>query len=236
MKKVVLLVFILMMIGSGTFVFFESSYFQVQEVVILGDGSLVEYEILEYAQIKRTMNLVMIDTGLAQKNLSNHPMIKTATVEKRYPNQIIIDYTVREPILAVFYSNSFIAIDQNLVAMAVNQNESGLLAVYGLEIESFNLGKKIEFYNENLMDATIDLVKLIGISDLNFIPSIHIIENEVVLRIHEDFHVNFGNGKNIENRFNSFFNIYQELHKQQVNQGIIDVSTDGLATFKPFGN
>lgn len=236
MKKVIILFVILMLLGSATYIMLESSYFQIRGIEIFGDDSISEYEILQYAKIKRNMNLLKLDSDLATISLEKHPMIKSARIEKIYPTQIEIEYELRKPIIAVYYSNSFIILDENLIAIMVNQNEEGLLSIYGLNIENFNLGKKIDVLENNLILASIDIVNLINISNLNFIPSINIVNSNIVLNIHKDFNVNFGDGKNIEDRYNAFFIIYKELHKQEVNNGVIDVSTDGLPTFKPFGN
>ena len=236
MKKVIILIIVLMLLGSATYVVLESSYFYIKGIDIFGDSSISEYEILQYAKIKHNMNILMLDTDLSIVNLEKHPMIKSATIKKIYPTQVEIEYELREPIIAVYYSNSFIILDEDLTAIMVNQNEEGLLSIYGLNIENFNLGKKIDVLESSLILASIDIVKLINISGLNFIPSINIVNNNIILNIHKDFHVNFGDGKNIEERYNAFFNIYKKLHKEEVNNGVIDVSTDGLPTYKPFGN
>ena len=236
MKKVIILIVVLMLLGSATYVVLESSYFHIKEIDIFGDSSISEYEILQYAKIKRNMNLLMLDVDISTINLEKHPMIKSAAIKKIYPTQVEIEYELREPIIAVYYSNSFIILDEDLTAIMVNQNEKGLLSIYGLNIENFNLGKKIDVVESNLILASIDIVKLINISNLNFIPSINIINNNIILNIHKDFNVNFGDGKNIEEKYNAFFNIYKELNKQEVNNGVIDVSIDGLPTFRPFGN
>ncbi|MCD6435059.1 MAG: hypothetical protein J7L15_01510, partial [Clostridiales bacterium] len=92
----------------------------------------------------------------------------------------------------------------------------------------------IKTYDNNMMEALVMLVKLVNISDLNFIPSIYIKDNKIFLTINKNYVVNFGNGINIENRFNDFYNIYIDLSKSDVSRGTIDVSTDGLPIYKPF--
>jgi cell division protein FtsQ len=225
----------MMMIGSGVFVFFESDYFKIELIEIEGDEALSDYEIMETAGIKKTMNLVMVDEDLAEKKLEGHPMIREATVEKILPNRVEITFELREPILSIEYASNFIIIDDDLHAMRVCQDPQGLLTLYGVEVENFNLGHRIKMYDESLLLCAIDLVKLIDISDLNFIPSIHILGSDIVLRIHEDYHVNFGDGKNVEERFNAFYTVYSELCELKVTEGVIDVSTDGLPTYRPFG-
>ncbi|MBN2261022.1 MAG: FtsQ-type POTRA domain-containing protein [Clostridiales bacterium] len=234
MKKIVVLIIFLMLLGSISFFVFNSDYFKLKIVDIFGDQEISEFEILEYSKIKKNTNLLFIDVNMVKENLERHPMIKTATVEKIYPDRITIDYTVRKAILSIYYSNYFINIDQNHYALSANQNEAGLMAIYGLEVENFNLGNKIQVFNESIMESSIELVQLIKISDLNFLPSIQIEDNKILLKIYSDFYVNFGDGKNIENRFNAFYNIYLDLIKSDIAKGVIDVSTDGLPLYKPF--
>ena len=47
--------------------------------------------------------------------------------------------------------------------------------------------------------------------------------------------VKFGVGENIEGKFNDFVNIYETLKSDGVVTGVIDVSTDGLPVYRPFG-
>ncbi|MEA3422855.1 MAG: FtsQ-type POTRA domain-containing protein [Bacillota bacterium] len=234
MKKVIFITIFLMILGSGTYVFFHSDYFHIETIEIFGEDKLSEFEILKYAGVKRKMNLLLLDTNEVKKNLEKHPMIYSATIDKIYPNRLSISYNLREPIFSIYYSNCFISIDKELYALSVDQNEKGLMTVYGLDIENFNLGQKIKAYDESLVEALVLLVKLVKISDLNFIPSIHVENGDIFLIIYKDFIINFGNGDNIENRFNAFYNIYIDLNESDVSQGIIDVSTDGLPIYKPF--
>ncbi len=235
MKKLVILIIVLMMAGSGLFIYLESDFFKIEIINIEGDDVISDYEIMETAGIKKTMNLVMVDEALAEKKLEDHPMIKQATVEKFLPNRVEITYELREPILSIAYASNFIIIDDDLHAMRVCQDPQGLLTLYGIEVENFNLGHRIKMYDESLLLRAIDLVKLIEISDLNFIPSIHLLGKDIVVRIHEDYHVNFGDGKNVEERFNTFYTVYSELCELKVTEGVIDVSTEGLPTYRPFG-
>ncbi len=234
MKKVIIIVIFLMVLGSGSYIFFQSNYFNIENIEIIGKEKLSEIEILKYAKVKRSMNLLLIDINEVEDNLEKHPMIYSASVEKIYPNRLSIAYTLRHPIVSIYYSNCFINIDKDLTALSVDQNEEGLMTVYGLDIENFNLGEKIKVCDEDLMESLVLLVELVEISDLNFTPSIHVENGDVFLIIHKDFIINFGNGDNIEKRFNAFYNIYIDLNKSDVSTGIIDVSTDGLPIYKPF--
>lgn len=235
MKKLIFVVILLMMVGSGTFIFFESDYFKIESIEITGDDTLSDYEIQEYSGIRKTMNLVLVDEKTARDALEEHPMIKSAKVEKSYPNRIMIQYELREPVLAIAYAGNYIIIDEQWHAMKVRPDPGGLLTLYGIEVDNFNLGHRIAMADEDKMTCIVELVKLLELSDLNFIPSVHILGKEVVVRILDDFHVNFGDGHHMEDRFNTFYTIYRELMEEGVSTGVIDVSTDGLPTYRPFG-
>ena len=235
MKRVIIIVCVLLLAGAGTFMFFESSFFTIATIDIKGDSIINQDDVCAYAGITRESNLVLVDIGYAEEALEMHPLIKKATVEKHYPDGISITYDVRNPVLAISFAGTYIIADDEQYALSVENDAMGLMTIYGMSIETFNLGKSIKMNDSGRLEAIVDLVKLVEISNLNFSPSIHILGEDIVLRIREDYHVNFGDGRNIEDRFTAFINIYRNLEEQQVSKGIIDVSTDGLPTFKPFG-
>lgn len=236
MKKWLLAGLVLMMMGSGFFVFMESDYFKIDIIQIEGDPKVTEYEVLEYAHLDRSTNLLMVDPGEAASALEEHPWIREASIDKHYPDEVLIRYEIRQPLLSVEYAGSYILVDQELCAVEVARDPGGLLTVYGMHIENFNLGQTLSIHEEDLMDATVDLVRLLELSDLMFIPSLKVVGNRLTLRISDDYAVDFGDGQNIETRFNAFYTIYRELEADGVGHGVIDVSTDGLPTYKPFGN
>ncbi|OPL07998.1 MAG: hypothetical protein AVO33_02680 [delta proteobacterium ML8_F1] len=234
MKKFLVLILGLLLMGSGAYFVVEGDLFMLNEVTIDTDLGIKESEILAYSQLSRRTNLLLMDAAESSRQLSTHPLIREATLTKDYPRGIRVSYTLREGLLAVFYKNKFIIVDDEATALYVNQNQEGLVGLYGLDIQGFNLGYPLNAKEAELLKSAIILVRMLQISDFPFDPSLHIEKGHLYLQISRDYKVNFGNGENPEERFNTFNTIYRELSKDGVNHGIIDVSIDGAPVFRPF--
>jgi len=235
MKKLIGFVCFLAILLSLYYVAYESSFFTIDDIQIKNDEKITEFDILKYSKIEMGMNILNIDIDYSVSQLVKHPFIKSASIEKTYPNKIKISYEIREPVLNIYHVNTFISIDEELMVVAISGNETGLITIFGVDIENFNLGSKIKAYNEQQLINIVDLVKLIQMSDLNFVPTLSIIDDEIFIIIRENFVANFGDGKNIEKKFNEFYTIYNKLNSENVNSGIIKVNTDGLPIYSPFG-
>ncbi len=234
MKKLLLLLPLLLLMGSGTYFVIEGDLFMLDRVVIETDLGLKESEILHYARLSRQTNLLFVDEASASDHLAGHPLIREATLEKVLPRSVRVSYTLREGLLAVFYASKFIVVDEEGTALYVNQNEEGLPGLYGLAIKGFNLGYPLQVEDPDLLESVVVLVKMIEISDFPFNPAFYIEKGQLFIRINEAYKVNFGDGSNPQDRFNTFNTIYNELSKDGVNHGIIDVSIDGAPVFRPF--
>lgn len=235
MKKWVILATLLVLAGSGTFLALDSDWLRVNAVEIVGEDALSEQEILETAGIARSMSMLELDVKKARERLLAHPRILDATIEKTWPDQVLIRYSIRIPLYSVAYAKRFILVDDTCRVVAVSQDPGGLMTVYGMDIAHFSLGEPLDVYDEQLLEAIEDLVRLVGMSDLNFIPSIHVEGGSIELWIHQEFKADFGDGDAMEEQFNAFYTIYRELAAASVSTGLIDVSTEGLPIYKPFG-
>lgn len=69
----------------------------LEQVTISGISQIRENEVLAAAGINSKMSLAFLDVNDLRERLERVPLIKSATVRKLYPNELVIGLTEREP-------------------------------------------------------------------------------------------------------------------------------------------
>ena len=105
----------------------------------------------------------------------------------------------------------------------------------GITFKEFKIGKKINVDQAKVLERTVTLKQLMLKSHITFLSKIQLNNDSLTVYTKQGLMGSFGDGRNIEQRFNSFVDIYDNLESKGIKSGLIDVSSDGLPTYKPFG-
>lgn len=77
--------------------FLYSSYFNLQQVEVIGNRHLSRAEVVEASELERGINLLTVNLATITARLKRHPWIRVATVYRRFPGQLIIEIEERTP-------------------------------------------------------------------------------------------------------------------------------------------
>ncbi|MBZ6075228.1 cell division protein FtsQ/DivIB [Microvirga puerhi] len=69
----------------------------LEQITISGISQMRESEVLAAAGLDSKLSLVFLDVNGVRERLERVPMVKSATVRKLYPNELVIGLTEREP-------------------------------------------------------------------------------------------------------------------------------------------
>lgn len=72
-------------------------YFNLRQVDVVGNQRLSSAEVIETSGMEGGTNLLTIDLGQIAARLRRHPWIRTATVYRRLPGQLIVEIDERTP-------------------------------------------------------------------------------------------------------------------------------------------
>jgi cell division septal protein FtsQ len=72
-------------------------YFNLQQIDVTGNRRLSHDEVVEASDLEIGANLLTIDLNTVVAELKRHPWIRTATVHRRFPGQLIIEIEERTP-------------------------------------------------------------------------------------------------------------------------------------------
>jgi hypothetical protein len=227
---------LILVIALSYYVYDRTDVFIIEYPSIIGTLRIQDYEILEMLDSGKRLHYFESNQYDISEQLKHHPMVLECEVQKTFPNEMTIHIIERIPIAALYYSDSFLLIDEELVVVEVTETAGGYYPINGFEFQSFLEGQKINVDNELLLKRTIDLVFLLEYYEFDTRPILEIKNNEMILHFSDEFKALLGNGENLETRFNEMTRIYETMIVDGNARGTIIANHNGPATLKPFGD
>lgn len=78
-------------------VILQMPYFNLEQVDVVGNQRLSRAEVIEASEMEHGINLLTVDLASIASRLHRHPWIRTATVYRRFPSQLIVEIEERSP-------------------------------------------------------------------------------------------------------------------------------------------
>lgn len=229
--KFILLLTLLFLLAY--FVFY-SPFFKV-EIEFNGHPYVELYDVERYGGVKTGDNALFVSVEQMTYGLKKLPLVKDVTVTKAFPRTLHVDFAYREHFFNIKYSKLYLSVDDELIILGADEALNDGYLVEGFEISAFKVGETVKAKYIKTLRNTVDLIKLLSKSHVITQPRIVLREKDIVLYLDGSYTVNFGDGSDIERKFNDFVTIYDAHVEMGINEGIIDVSTGGFPTYKPFG-
>lgn len=235
LKKGSALVAIILILVMGALLY--TGFFNLKQISYTEDDRFDEADLVTFSHLREGVNLFLIDTEEEAKRLAEHPLVKGATVKRIWPDGVDVRLEFREHLCYLKNGDLYLSIDSDTIVLSAGpvEDPKGYL-IEGFDYRSFKTGEPIEVDQPWLLENLLVLMELFDASHLDPLPTVKLIGDEIFFSMTEGFNVNFGNGEKAEERFNDFVNIHENLAGKGVVEGTIDVSTDGLPFYKPFGN
>ena len=233
-KSIVILLIVLGIAYGAYYLTFQSDLLKITAINYNPNEALDIYELQRYSGIHYGDHIFAISAEEAAKTLTTHPYVRSATVVKKFPGTVNIDIVYREHYMSIRYSDIILSLDNTLQVLKVLDDVDGGFVVDGMHFNAFSTGKTIEVDAYYVLENIVKLIDLIKQSDLSVDQTITYSDNSIIITC-SGIKVNFGDGENIESRFNKFISIFQSLNDSGIQSGIIDVSSDGLPVYRPFG-
>ncbi len=225
---------ILAFIVSGTLF---SPFFRLRDVEVTLNPFSTKEELIESGQLKLDKTLVpFVNESQLIKHLKTHPYVKDAKIRKLLPNRLAFDIEYRKDAFAIPNAGYFIILDDQLQVLRVDQMSYDATILEGITFREFNIGEKIVVDQPRQLQQIVPLKELMSKSHIVFLPKIRMMDNDIYVDTKLGIQGAFGDGKHVEERFNHFAEIFDNLQTKGIHAGLIDVSNDGLPTYKPFGN
>lgn len=229
------MLFVVGIISGGLYLYFNTDLLRIQTIEFNENEYLDLYDVERYSGVSIGTPYFEVDVEIAAKQLMQHPYVKYATAEKAFPQTVYFDVTYRRHFFNIRYSDIVLSLDEQLHVLEVLAVENEGYTVEGFAFDSFSAGRIIDVPQLYILENIVNLLRMIDQSHLEPNTLIIFEDRNIVLTV-DELKVEFGVGENIETKFNAFVNIYEALKSDGITTGIIDVSSDGLPVYKPFGD
>ncbi len=234
-KGIKFLIFILIIIIIiGAFSLYKySDLFLLNNITIMNNNRVDSIKLAEYISDKN-IKFFDLDKYELEEFINSYPCIRESHIKKGFPNKIEVVINERIPVVSVFYAEQYLLVDEDLVVIDVVKEKPNYLYEISYKFENFHIGKKINDQKSFVLKNAVDLVFLINSLEFEFHPDIIIKDGNINTIISDDISANFGDGENMESRFNSMISIYENMKKDGIEKGCINVSHDGYPTLEMF--
>ncbi len=225
MKKfhVFLILFILVLIVS---LILSSSYFTVKQVLINGNLRVLGETVKETCNLNKAVNIFAFNSLSARKNLLVNPYVKDVSIDKKFPDTIVVEISERRLSGYIEYlKGTFLYIDDAGMVLDVRTYYTEKLPiVVGLKFSDVAVGRVLEVENKNAF-ATV--------MKLSLLFNKYAIEDEVIridVSDDSDIHVyvynidvRFGDISDADQKVRTLIAILDKLPDAQTKKGFIDM-------------
>jgi len=220
-----------------SFLFIQSSFFNCEKVIVVGNVLLDEEYILENASVPIGNNLFSIDERHIKSRLELLPMVQGVSIERRLPNTLYIHIQEKDVAAVVVAHRKFILVDikgfyiQNVETI---REFSNLPLITGLDLGDLIYGQEIA---DRALRAALEIAEQIWSQSGNiYFNEINVSsgENDIMLYTNEGIMVRIGNTENIHEKLAMFEQIYLNYMAEGNLSRLeyIDISFDGLPVIR----
>lgn len=232
MKKKVTMSFfgiLIIFIISVLFYLFSGRY-SVNKITVLGQTNLTKDKILELAKIDMNKNIYIMNTKNIEKNLTANNYIQSATVRRKFPQEITISIVERIPVASIPVTSGYVIIDENATAISIVQDEKSVKKpiISGISISNIKLKDTIPVKDKDALENILKIIHLI--SSLDLLDNISYIDlknyDDISMTTNTGILVRFGNTNDMQYKVKVLNKILINLSTKGKTSGTIDMRFD----------
>jgi cell division protein FtsQ len=223
----------------GYYIFGYTNFVSVKTINISGCIRLKSNYLIKRSGITKDDNMIFINLRKSKEQLLKEPYIKDVELKQKLLNTIDIKIEERTPIAAVPYMGSYIIIDEEGVALNVEDDFTELdkPIITGIVLEDMSLGHKIKIKkDENFFYKLISLLNVLKNTKLlESISEIKLDANdEFILYTIYNMKIYIGNCTSIDYKIRFIQKILVDLYSKGIKSGEIDFSYEGNPVYRAY--
>ncbi|WP_455090114.1 cell division protein FtsQ/DivIB [Peptoanaerobacter stomatis] len=232
MKKKITISFfgiLIIFIISVLFYLFSGRY-SVNKITVLGQTNLTKDKILELAKIDMNKNIYIMNIKTIEKNLVVNNYIQSATVRRKFPQEITISIVERIPVASIPVTSGYVIIDENATAISIVQDEKSVKKpiISGISISNIKLKDTIPVKDKDALENILKIIHLI--SSLDLLDNISYIDlknyDDISMTTNTGMLVRFGNTDDMQYKVKVLNKILINLSTKGKTLGTIDMRFD----------
>lgn len=182
--------------------FFSSMIlFKIKEIVVQGDKVCESQVLIEKSGIKIEDNLFFVNTKVAADKIEKSiTEIGTVTMQKKFPNKLVIDVKKAEKVFCVEFDEKYFEIsDKNKVLACNEERDTNLIFLDGIKFEPIEVGKKIVYTDKSVEKKISEITEKMKLNDLPKISELNFNNDFSFLVTYDNrIEINFGFYENMD--------------------------------------
>ncbi len=217
--------FFIFILSLAAFIFLQSSFFKVQEIIVNGNKQFKKEEIVVLSGLQKGINMFKANLKLAESKVALHPAVKQVRISRDLPATVIISLTERKAVGLVAGHGSFIVMSEDgyYLSKVNNLGDINLPIITGIEPGSAGPGQKIA---DERLKAALDYLLTMPLNIRAAVSEINVSDlNNIRMFTIDKAEVRFGDKERIDEKIR----LYQEVINQKYQDRIqyIDISYKG---------
>lgn len=207
----------------AAFMFVNSAYFAVGNVLVEGNKYLAQDEVYRIAGVPEQINIFRLNTNEIRKRLSNDLRIATVDVARHFPATIVITVSERRPIAYLAGNYGFVEVDKQGIILAVHKNikQSHVPIITGFRAGGAYVGDKIEDFQAKQLLIFLSLLEDSAISQLS---EINASGERLTAYTTKAVNIRLGDFNRLDEKSRLLGNILAEVQQKKLNVEYIDLT------------
>lgn len=233
-KKVQILIFIFLI---GILLFLVSPMCKLKMIVVLGDNTLTQEELIQLGKIQTNRSIYLISTSTIESRLTENPYVKNANITRKFPNKLIADLNMREEVATVNFEEGFAIIDHTGYILKIEQDVSKIVKPLITGVSSnkgLKVGQMLTSYEENDFRMILELISNIqnagliqNISEMNLQDP-----KNIYMITTQGLKVLLGDGEDLTYKLMQLSPILVDLHTHNITYGTIDMRFNSYPVYR----
>lgn len=230
--KTILLI-LLLLCTVTSIIILKTDIFHIKTLEIYGNEKLSKEEVLTYAENAIGYNIFKIKVKKVRENLLRNPYIKTAEIQRKLPDQLVIEIIERKEAAVVPFMGNYLIIDDEGIVLKGDTQASGLKVIKGLEFSNFMEGSMLQVADREQLNKALLVVKAMERVQTD-VKEIHVTNKKnIIVRLNDNLYCKLGEGNNLNYKLQLLINILSDLQSKDITRGVIDISHEGYPSYRP---
>ena len=208
----------------GLYFFLTSDFFDVKKLTVEKNHYFTAEQLIDLAKAKTGGNLFSQPVGEMEERMLKDPYVKSVSVSRKLPNELMITVTEREEYAAVPYGKKYLVIDKEGMILREAESLPPLPLLSGLTLSNIRIGTPLRVEENSLLTGTLEMLEMMEKNEIYF-KKIEI--SSVVIKAYiYDGLLCEGTPENIMKNMDEIKQVLYDLYKKGTERGVIKVYGD----------
>ena len=233
-RKILVLTALIAALALGVYLLLANAVFIVRDVHVEGNANIDSDSIIRAAQLPLGKPMREVSEEKARAALESGGLVELVGLEKRYPDQVVLNVRERECEAVVSYAGVILTMERDgtVIEQLDALPETDAVYVTGLTVTAFRPGEVISAPASQLEAMVTTLEALYENGATGYVSELNVsVPNDIYLYSRTGMRVDLGNRENMGNKVVWMVGALRDLESRGETTGRLDVSSGDKADY-----